>query len=120
MTAARRLAAAPARKPRSKPRAVTPHEAEVAEAIAGIADEFIQCRDTGHTWQRHNARWLDADNLWEQTLVCRCGTRRIRYLNRIGAIIGGHYEYADGYTVKGVGRLTSEDRNGIRLRGVSG
>jgi hypothetical protein len=120
MTAARRLAAVPDKKPRrQRARILTPHDAEVAEAIAAIDPDHVQCRDTGHTWSRHNARWIDADNCWEQTLKCRqCGSERVRWLSRSGAILSGRYEYTPGYTIKGVGRLSSSDRDGIRLRGV--
>jgi hypothetical protein len=123
LTAARRLAAVPEpRKPRrQRARILTPHESDVEAAIAAIDPDHVQCRDTGHTWTRHNARWIDADNCWEQTLKCRqCSTERVRYLSRYGSILAGRYEYAPGYTIKGIGRLSSSDRDGIRLRGVTG
>lgn len=120
MTAARKLAVvAPMRKPKRKPATVTPHEAEVEKAIAAMSIDHIQCRDTGHSWRRHNAKWLTVDNCWEQTLICEhCSTERLRFLSARGAILESRYEYAPGYVVKGIGRLTSSDRDGIRLRGV--
>ena len=118
MTAARKLEAVPDARKRRK---LSPHELDVETAIAAIDPDHIQCRDTGHTWSRHNARWITADNCWEQTLRCRqCGTERVRFLSRTGAILDSSYHYADGYTIKGLGRLTSSDRDGIRLRGVMG
>jgi hypothetical protein len=116
MTAARKLEAVPDARKRRK---LSPHELDVETAIAAIDPDHIQCRDT---WSRHNARWIAADNCWEQTLRCRqCGTERVRFLSRTGAILDSSYHYADGYTMpRGVGRLTSSDRDGIRLRGVMG
>jgi len=110
------------RKPRrQRGRVLTPHESDVEKAIAEIDPDHIQCRDTGHTWTRHNARWIAEDNRWEQTLKCRqCGTERVRDLSRTGAILDSRYIYAPGYTITGIGRLTSSDRDGIRLRGVMG
>jgi hypothetical protein len=119
MTAARKLAAVPPVRKR-KPAAITPHEAEVERAIAELDPDHIQCRDTGHTWRRRNAKWITADNCWEQTLVCEhCETERMRYLSARGAILDSRYAYAAGYVMpRGVGRLSSSDRDGIRLRGL--
>lgn len=106
------------RKPPVAP-APDPHELAVEKAVGAMDLDYIVCRDLGHPWRKHNARWIDRDKCYEQTFVCpRCGTERSRYLSRTGAILDSHYAYAEGYEVKGIGRLTGTDRDKIRLRAV--
>lgn len=107
---------------RKKPELVPvpdPHELAVEKAVGTMDLDFIVCRDLGHPWRKHNARLLGKENCYEQTFVCpRCGTERVRFLSLRGAILDSHYSYADGYQVKGIGRLTGTDRDKIRLRAV--
>jgi hypothetical protein len=80
--------------------------------------DYLECRDYGHVWKSYGARWFDALRLYEQQLRCpRCGTVRIRQLSSTGRPLHGGYDYPEGYLMpKGTGRLTSGDRDGIRLR----
>lgn len=119
VTAARQAAAEPVKRRRKLAAVVDPHVAEVEKLIGDMDLDYILCRDTGHVWTRHNARKIEQDHCYEQTLRCKqCSTVRVRRLSLRGAILDSHYEYPDGYTVRGVGRLTSSDRDAIRLRGV--
>lgn len=81
--------------------------------------DFVQCRDFGHSWRPLSARWLEKQSCYESVLRCtRCGTDRHRWLSSTGTQLSGAYEYADGYLVKGLGRLTGTDRDMVRLASV--
>lgn len=95
------------------------HEFDLDDALKNMNVDYIQCRDFGHSWRPHTARWLESQQHYESQLRCsRCGTMRQRFLSRTGAQIGGAYLYAEGYRVKGVGRLTGGDRDKVRLRSI--
>jgi hypothetical protein len=95
------------------------HNSDLDAAISHMELEFIQCRDFGHSWRPYSARWLPSDNCYESQLRCaRCKAIRTRWLSRTGSQVGGGYDYADGYLVKGIGRLTGTDRDKIRLASV--
>lgn len=97
------------------------HSLDVEKAVGAMRPEHIQCRDYGHSWQPSNAVWLTAEQCYRVDLKCsRCTTIRTRLLNRRGAQLESHYDYPDGYAVKGIGRLTGTDRDQIRLRSVLG
>jgi hypothetical protein len=92
---------------------------EIERAVKGMSLAFIQCRDYGHSWRPYSARWVPQDNAYVSELQCqRCKSVRQRFLTRTGAMAGGHYEYPDGYLVKGMGRLTGTDRDIVRLQSV--
>lgn len=96
-----------------------PHSLDVEKAVTAMPVEHVQCRDFGHNWQPHNAVWLDRDQCYQVDLRCsRCTTVRTRLLNRRGAQLDSHYNYPDGYTITGIGRLTGTDRDQIRLKSV--
>ena len=119
MTAARKLEAVPDAPRRWKRPPMGSHERLLEEAIEKMPPEFIECRDLGHSWRKRNARWIASDNCYEQTLQCaRCSTERVRFLGRYGAILESHYGYAEGYTVKGIGRFTTSDRDAVRLASI--
>jgi hypothetical protein len=89
------------------------------QQIYGMAVEHVQCRDFGHSWRPFSARWLPADNCFEQILRCqRCTTTRTRHLGSRGQQLDSSYDYVEGYTVKGMGRLSGTDRDVIRLASV--
>lgn len=95
------------------------HNSDLDAAISHMDLEFIQCRDFGHSWRPYSARWLPSENCYESQLRCaRCKAIRTRWLSRTGSQVGGGYDYADGYLVKGIGRLTGTDRDKIRLASV--
>lgn len=87
--------------------------------IYGMAVEHVQCRDFGHSWRPFSARWLPSYNYFEQILRCqRCTTTRTRHLGSRGQQLDSSYDYVEGYTVKGMGRLSGTDRDVIRLASV--
>lgn len=96
-----------------------PHSLDVERAVAQLAVEYAQCRDYGHQWQPSNAEWLAADQCYRVTLKCpRCTTIRTLLRNRRGTQLESHYDYPDGYSIKGLGHLSGTDRDQIRLRSM--
>jgi transposase len=91
----------------------------VGDAIAGMPDTHLLCRDFGHSWRPWDAQWIPQRRQYQEALLCqRCQTVRRRLLDEYGAQLGQSYTYADGYLVHGVGRLTGDDRNSLRLAGL--
>lgn len=98
--------------------------------INDIADEYLGCRDWGHSWV-----WVDIKYVRERRRIieihrifrCReCGTHRVQVLDPDWYIIPGrsHYTYpeqadteAQPYLLKGVGHLSAADR--AKIRGMS-
>lgn len=92
---------------------------ELGKAIAELQPEHIQCRDFGHSWRPYHAIWMPKLNYYEAILKCaRCGTERMRLIGARGQILGSKYEYADGYTMKGAGRMSTSDRDQVRLASI--
>lgn len=132
----------PARKPPVKPSKVTENKAaerkpakrstkaapvknpeprsfDLNTAVSTMELDHVQCRDFGHSWKPYTARWLPKFNSYESQLVCaRCKTIRTRFLSRTGQQLESAYDYADGYLIKGMGRLTGSDRDVIRLASI--
>lgn len=95
------------------------HLFDLDAALGSMNVDYIQCRDFGHSWRPHTARWVESQQHYESQLKCtRCGTLRTRLLNRSGAQVAGQYLYSEGYLVKGMGRLTGGDRDKVRLRSI--
>lgn len=108
--------AAPARAKSSEP------EVDLEGAVHELPTKYIQCRDFAHSWKGHDARRVESTEgrrrfaFYEVILRCtRCDTKRLRRISPDGHIMGSSYEYADNYLLKGVGRMTSDDRAVVRL-----
>lgn len=100
------------RRPRLRARASHPAVA----ALGAMADEHLLCRDFGHSWRPWAAEWVPQRRQYAEALVCaRCRSVRHRLLDEFGALLGNSYTYAEGYLVHGLGRLTGDDRNDLRL-----
>lgn len=92
---------------------------EVEKHVADMAIEHIQCRDFGHSWRPFSAQINGKLNIIVEQLRCaRCTTLRVRHLGMRGQLLDSKYDYVEGYTVKGMGRLTGSDRDVIRLASV--
>jgi hypothetical protein len=96
---------------------VDEHSQQLHAAVAVMTDEMLECRDIQHSYRKWSVRWIPKDREYESKLKCqRCGSIRVRRIDgRTGAIMASSYEYAEGYLVKGLGRLTGSDRGFIRL-----
>jgi hypothetical protein len=93
--------------------------APLTDAIKGMDDSHLLCRDFGHSWRPWAAEWIPQRRQYAEALVCsRCQTVRRRLMDEWGAQLGQSYTYADGYLVHGLGRLTGDDRNSLRLAGL--
>lgn len=84
-----------------------------------LPDEFLLCRDIGHTWRPSSARITD-HGTFERTMRCgRCKTERHQELSPSGAILSGGYHYEDGYLApKDTGRMSSGSRDHLRLESI--
>lgn len=103
-----------ARPRRPRLRAVASHP--TTAALVAMADEHLLCRDFGHSWRPWAAEWIPQRRQYAEALVCsRCTSVRHRLLDEYGALLGNSYTYAEGYLVHGLGRLTGDDRNDLRL-----
>lgn len=84
-----------------------------------MPDTHLLCRDFGHSWRPYTAEWIPQRRQYVEALVCtRCQCVRKRLLDEFGAQLGQSYTYPDGYLVHGIGRLTGDDRNDLRLAGL--
>lgn len=81
-----------------------------------ISQEFLPCRDYGHTWLPYDAyieRGPRRIRKIRRIMLCgKCGTKRTQTLDARYEIVGNSYRYPTGYIIKG--RLTAEDRAAIR------
>lgn len=69
-------------------------------------DNFVDCRDMGHTWQKVGAA-LDDRDLLERTLHCpRCDTFRIDKVTSGGEIAYRRYSHPENYLIVGAGQTT--------------
>lgn len=95
-------------------------DSDVARWSASLPEEFLLCRDLGHTWRPASARWVPDLNAYERTMRCgRCRAERSQTLSAGGLILSGHYHYEAGYTAPaGTGSLGSEGRGTLRLESV--
>lgn len=86
---------------------------------AGLPDDFLLCRDLGHTWRPSAARIGD-DSTYQRTMRCgRCKTERHQTLSASGAILSGGYTYEDGYLApRNTGRITTGGRDQLRLESI--
>lgn len=100
--------------------AATEHTAALEAALEHLTPDMVACRDYGHAWAPLWANWDAKARAFDTGIQCRrCATTRARLLDRSGQQIGNHYQYPDGYLMRGVGRLTGSDRDRIRLAQVA-
>jgi hypothetical protein len=93
-------------------------ELPVQEWAEGLSDNFLLCRDIGHSWRPFRAA-IGVDG-YERVMRCqRCRTERSQWLSLAGHVQASSYNYPEGYQApKGTGYLASEQRDGLRLESV--
>lgn len=92
---------------------------DLDDALRDMPASHLMCRDYGHAWEPFTAAKLAKRAGYEQTLRCgRCLTTRRRYLDSRGEVIQSGYDYADGYLIHGLGRLSGADRGAVRIASV--
>lgn len=90
---------------------------DVDEAIQSLSAAHLRCRDYGHAWTPYDAYRIPGG--FNRRMRCRdCGTLREQLLDRSGDVLKGHYSYAEGYLIAGIGRLVGADRGRLRLASV--
>ena len=76
-----------------------------------------ECRDWRHSWRPYRA-WKIRGGFEEHRQCAVCGAVVVRLLDSRGYQTSRRIQYPDGYVVKGMGRLTEDDRAELRLAGV--
>lgn len=106
---------------RGRLRPVVDNDKALSQWADSLSDNMLLCRDIGHQWRPHNARFLDEMSVWERSLRCaRCRTERLQLLSARGHVLSNRYEYPDGYqTPRGSGRVDSDMRDELRLASVT-
>ena len=96
----------------------TEAESLLDTALGAYPDEYLSCRDTGHSWKPATAVRRPDKNI-ERVLACvRCEARRTQLLDPRGYVLGSSYVYNKGYQFTGVGRLTTDGRARLRLTNI--
>ena len=91
---------------------------DIDAAIGSMDVKQLYCRDFGHAWEPWTAHAIRGGG-YEQVLRCaRCTTRRSRLLDRRGEPVRSGYDYADGYLIAGLGRLTGTDKGAVRIASI--
>lgn len=90
---------------------------DVAVWAQRLKEEYLHCRDFGHTWQPFRAWWDTDDRLFVEVIRCRrCKANTTRHLNRSGHVMTRNTSYPDGYLAPdGTGRLTLDNKDSLRL-----
>lgn len=97
----------------------TDEKAKPKKDVSQIQEQFLDCRDLGHTWRWQKAQEDKRYRIITRIVSCdRCGTERVQTLNQYGYLVSSSYRYALGYLLKGAGFLTVDDRAAMRLRNV--
>jgi hypothetical protein len=111
----------PRRRRRRPPKVVDRSAPDFAleSVIDGMTLEHLQCRDFNHSWRPYTAS-RHTNGLIERQLRCsRCRTIKVQTLNRWGHVVAGRYDYADGYVIKGLGRIIGEEKDHLRLASIN-
>jgi hypothetical protein len=88
----------------------------IAEVLDTLSDEFISCRDWGHSWQPHRFIVTKGRKLFHVILVCdRCSTQKTKQIDSNGELINSSYVYPKGYLIPAYGRFSKKDRDAMRL-----
>lgn len=98
-----------------------PHYADpdaVADAAKEMTQAHLECRSLGHTWKPYTAEYDATARAYDAVLRCpRCKVRRVLLIDVRGHVVSTHYDYgdADGYMLKGMGRVVGEGKDALRL-----
>lgn len=90
----------------------------VADAAKEMTQAHLECRSLGHTWKPYTAEYDASARAYDAVLRCpRCKVRRVLLIDVRGHVVNTHYDYsdADGYMLKGMGRVVGEGKDALRL-----
>lgn len=106
------------RKPRTGLVDRTSPNFELEAVLDQMPTEHLQCRDFNHSWRPSTVR-RRPNGAYERELRCqRCRTYRVEYRNRYGHLESRRYDYADDYVIKGLGRVTGDERDHLVLKSM--
>lgn len=81
---------------------------DVTSFAQGLEDDYLTCRTWAHSWDPGTSTVRRESYRIYWAISCRsCGTARTRVISPRGEIIANQYQYPDGYTLKGIGRIDS-------------
>jgi hypothetical protein len=90
---------------------------DVRKAAKSMDDAFVHCRTMGHVWAQRTVEHVKEG--FFQVLGCKtCPTTKEQVINRRGEIIASKTNYAEGYLIKGLGRLRADTKSVLRLESV--
>lgn len=91
---------------------------DVKKVVGNMEEAFLRCRDMGHNWRQ--SRVTRVPGGFERTLYCSsCKTNRNQLLSRRGVVTHSSYDYADGYQIKGLGRVQADAKSVLRLESLN-
>lgn len=92
---------------------------EVASFAKGLSQSYLLCRELGHSWRHHTANY-SATGGFKSVLRCtRCKTERHQELSNRGEVLRNNYDYPDGYQHEGLGRISGDGKDTIRLEALT-
>lgn len=87
---------------------------DIEDAVKDMTDEALECRDFSHSWRPFSASRESYG--FERTLQCRnCKTERRETLDKRGGLVSRSYAYPEGFLIKGLGRLSGNRKDAVRL-----
>lgn len=91
---------------------------DIEQAVVGMSANFVHCRDWNHNWGPHRVDRIRGG--WERTLRCKeCGSLRRQLLDSdFNYITRPRTYYAEGYLLKGLGRLSAADKAFVRRESI--
>lgn len=90
---------------------------EVRKAARSMEDPHVHCRTMGHVWAHRTVEHVKEGFL--QVLGCKtCTTTKEQIINRRGEILSSKTIYAEGYVIKGLGRLRADTKDVLRLESL--
>lgn len=97
----------------------TADPAAVEEAAEQWSDEILKCRIDGHRWDDSRATKNDRYKFVRIVQVCpRCESERVTEQSFHGEVYSRYIDYSEGYLLVGLGRITGEGRNMLRMTSV--
>lgn len=89
-----------------------------SERLTDMRDTHMMCRDLGHSWGPHTAAKVKGG--FERTLRCRiCNCLRYEFIDTGGTVMARQYTHDKGYLMAGLGRMTPDQRAGLRVESVN-
>lgn len=92
---------------------------DVEKAAAAWDDEILKCRTDGHRWEDRRAAKNMEYRFIRIVQVCpRCACERITEMDFYGEVFSRSIDYSEGYLLVGLGRISGQGRNVLRMATV--